>query len=179
MPDTRSSAQEKRTKGFRKKRESKEYKEYKEKYTSKLQKQGETHLIVSALITTITFVAGFTLPCYYKEDDGNAILTKKTAYRAFVVTDTIAMVSSLCAVFLHFFMTMHKGEKFLEKHLVWAFIFTMVGMGAMAIAFTTDYHILPPFHFSLASSALTLFLHFFLNNEICCLKRKRILKMCN
>ena len=141
MPDTRSSAWEKEAKKLKKEKESKEYKE---KYISELQKQGETHLIVSALITTVTFAAGFTLPGGYKEDDGKAILSKKAAFRAFVVMDTIAMVSSLCAVFIHFFMTMRKGEKFLEKHLVWAFIFTMVGMGAMAIAFATGlYAVLP------------------------------------
>ena len=121
-----------------------ESKEDKEKRTSALQKQGETHLIVSALITTVTYAAGFTLPGGYKEDDGKAILSKKAAFGAFVVTDTIAMVSSLCAVFLHFFMTMRKGEEFLAKHLVWAFILTMIGMGAMAIAFATSlYAVLP------------------------------------
>ena len=121
-----------------------ESKEDKEKRTSALQKQGETHLIVSALITTVTYAAGFTLPGGYKEDDGKAILSKKAAFGAFVVTDTIAMVSSLCTVFLHFFMTMRKREEFLAKHLVWAFILTMIGMGAMAIAFATGlYAVLP------------------------------------
>ena len=82
---------------------------------------GETHLIVAALVATVSCAAGFTLPGGYKEDDGKAILSKKAAFRAFVVTDTIAMVSSLCAVFLHFFMTLHKRGKYLEKHLgyVW------------------------------------------------------------
>ncbi|XP_034685333.1 ankyrin-3-like [Vitis riparia] len=121
-----------------------ESKEDKEKHTSALQKQGETHLIVSALITTVTFAAGFTLPGGYDGDDGKAILSKKAAFGAFVVTDTIAMLSSLCAVFLHFFMTMRNGEEFLAKHLVWAFILTMIGMGAMAIAFATGlYAVLP------------------------------------
>ncbi|KAL6343148.1 hypothetical protein AAG906_020937 [Vitis piasezkii] len=72
-----------------------ERKKERKEYISQLQKQGETHLIVSALITTVTFAAGFTLPGGYKEDDGKAILSKKAAFRAFVVTDTIAMVSSL------------------------------------------------------------------------------------
>ncbi|KAL6343139.1 hypothetical protein AAG906_020928 [Vitis piasezkii] len=137
MTETSSSFWKKLTKRRERKKERKEY-------ISQLQKQGETHLIVSALITTVTFAAGFTLPGGYKEDDGQAILSKKAAFRAFVVTDTIAMVSSLCAVFLHFFMTMHKRGKYLEKHLLWAFILTMVGMGAMAIAFATGlYAVLP------------------------------------
>ncbi|XP_034684865.1 ankyrin repeat-containing protein ITN1-like [Vitis riparia] len=137
MTESHSSVREKETKRRERKKERKEY-------ISQLQKQGETHLIVSALITTVTFAAGFTLPGGYKEDDGQAILSKKAAFRAFVVTDTIAMVSSLCAVLLHFFMTMRQRGEYLEKHLLWAFNLTMVGMGAMAIAFATgSYAVLP------------------------------------
>ena len=82
MPETRSSAWEKVVKKLKKEKESKQCRE---KYTFELQKQGETHLIVSTLITTITFAAGF------KEDDGKAILSKKAAFRAFVVMDTFTM----------------------------------------------------------------------------------------
>ena len=140
VPETRSSIMEKQNKKWERKRRSKEYRE---KRTSELQKTGETHLIVSALITTVTFAAGFTLPGGYKDDDGKAILSKEAAFIAFVVTDTIAMVSSLCAVFLHFFMTTVSEEE-IEKHLVWAFFLTMIGMVAMAIAFATGlYAVLP------------------------------------
>ncbi|KAL6342328.1 hypothetical protein AAG906_007542 [Vitis piasezkii] len=136
-----SSYWEMQKKKWEKERRSKEYQE---KRTSELQKTSETHLIVSALITTVTFAAGFTLPGGYKDDDGKAILSKEAAFIAFVVTDTIAMVSSLCSVFLHFFMTMRKGEEYLAKHLVWAFQLTMIGMVAMAIAFATGlYAVLP------------------------------------
>ena len=57
---------------------------------------------------------------------------------------TIAMLSSLSAVFLHFFMTMRKQEDYLAKHLVWAFILTMIGMGAMAIAFASGLYVVLP-----------------------------------
>ncbi|XP_059592996.1 ankyrin repeat-containing protein NPR4 isoform X2 [Vitis vinifera] len=160
MPGNTSMAMEKSMKKLKKETESKEYKE---KYTSELRKQGETHLIVSALITTVTFAAGFTLPGGYKEDDGKAILSKKAAFGAFVVTDTIAMVSSLCAVFLHFFMTMRKDDEFLEKHLLWAFIFTMVGMGAMAIAFATGLYVVLPHSSGLSFLSCILCSCFFLS----------------
>ncbi|CBI17211.3 unnamed protein product, partial [Vitis vinifera] len=112
-------------------------KAFKEKYISELKRRGEAHLMVSALITTVTFAAGFTLPGGYNGDDGMAILTRKPAFRAFVVTDTIALVLSVSAVFLHFFMTVHDDETVLRKHFLWAVSFTMLGMGAMVIAFTT------------------------------------------
>ena len=124
--------------------DEKESKEDKEKRTSALREQGKNHLIVSALITTVTFAAGFTLPGGYKDDDGKAILSKKAAFITFVVTDTIAMVSSLYAVFLHFFMTMRHQEEYLAKHLVWAFILTMIGMGAMVIAFASGMYVVLP-----------------------------------
>ncbi|RVW72842.1 Ankyrin repeat-containing protein ITN1 [Vitis vinifera] len=83
---------------------------------------GETHLIVAALVATVTFEAGFTFPGGYNENDGKAILAKKAAFKAFVVTDTLAMVFSGVSL-------------------------TMFGMGSMVVAFMTGmYAVLP--HFS-------------------------------
>ncbi|RVW64540.1 Ankyrin repeat-containing protein [Vitis vinifera] len=69
--------------------DEKESKEDKEKRIVALREQGQNHLIVSALITTVTFAAGFTLPGGYKDDNGKAILSKKAAFITFVVADTI------------------------------------------------------------------------------------------
>ena len=118
-----------------------------EKYISKLKKWGEAHLIVSTLIVTVTFAAG------YKEGEGTAILTKKTTFKAFVTTDAIAMVFSASAVFFHFLITMHNEEDVVKKHLVWALRISMLGMGAMVITFATGlYAVLPQY-----SSALSIF----------------------
>ena len=104
-------------------------------------------MIVSTLIVTVTFAAG------YKEGEGTAILTKKTTFKAFVTTDAIAMVFSAPAVFFHFLMTMHNEEDVVKKHLVWALRLSMLGMGAMVIAFATGlYAVLPQY-----SSALSIF----------------------
>ena len=143
---------------------------FKEKYISELKHRGEAHLIVSALITTVTFAAGFTLPGGYNGDDGMAILTRKTAFRAFVVTDTIALVLSVSAVFLHFFMTVHNDETVLRKHFLWALSFTMLGMGAMVIAFTTGLYAVLPHSSGLAIFTCILcscfFLPFFLEFKL-------------
>ncbi|XP_034686634.1 protein ACCELERATED CELL DEATH 6-like [Vitis riparia] len=143
--------------------DEKESKEDKEKRTSALREQGKNHLIVSALITTITFSAGFTLPGGYKDDDGKTILSKKAAFIIFVVMDTIAMVSSLYAVFLHFFMTMRHQEEYLAKHLVWAFILTMIGMGAMVIAFASGMYVVLPHSSALSFVTCMLCSSFFLS----------------
>ncbi|KAJ9701396.1 hypothetical protein PVL29_006651 [Vitis rotundifolia] len=114
---------------------------------------GETHLVVAALVATVTFAAGFTLPGGYDQNDGMATLTKKAAFKAFVVTDTLAMVSSVCATFVYFYMALHEKveplekELFLQKHFICGFLLTMFGMGSMVVAFMTGmYAVLP--HFS-------------------------------
>ena len=113
---------------------------------STLKKVGETHLIVTALVATVTFAAGFTLPGGYNENDGLATLGKKEAFKAFVVADTLAMVSSVSAAFVYFFTAGYEKEELLHKHLPWAFFLTMFGMGAMVVAFMTGmYAVLPRF----------------------------------
>ncbi|KAG5607895.1 hypothetical protein H5410_029387 [Solanum commersonii] len=69
------------------------------------------HLVVATLLVTVTFAAGFTLPGGFESDKdshdkGMAILTKKSAFCAFVVTDAIAFVCSAGAVFSYFVTAM-------------------------------------------------------------------------
>ncbi|XP_058212034.1 ankyrin repeat-containing protein At5g02620-like [Rhododendron vialii] len=64
----------------------------------------QTLVIVAALIATITFAAAFTIPGGYDgnqgRDQGMAILARESAFIAFVVTNTIAMVCSVTSIFL-------------------------------------------------------------------------------
>lgn len=133
--------------GDKKDDDSSESKDSKDNSISKLKKTGEIHLIVAALVATVTFAAGFTLPGGYNENDGKAILAKKAAFKAFVVTDTLAMVFSVSATFVYFYMAIHEKVEYLEKHYVWGCLLTMLGMGSMVVAFMTGmYAVLP--HFS-------------------------------
>ncbi|KDO37943.1 hypothetical protein CISIN_1g036694mg, partial [Citrus sinensis] len=62
------------------------------------------------LIAIVTFTAVFTVPGGYKSEDnpnqGTAILTRNAFFRAFVITNAVAMVFSLSAVFVHFIMSL-------------------------------------------------------------------------
>ncbi|KAG2556568.1 hypothetical protein PVAP13_8NG199500 [Panicum virgatum] len=63
---------------------------------------GNTSL-VAILIATITFAAAFTLPGGYSIDAGNEglpIMARKFAFQAFLISDTIAMCSSLVVAFV-------------------------------------------------------------------------------
>ncbi|KAH9682281.1 ANK REP REGION domain-containing protein [Citrus sinensis] len=107
-----------------------------------MEKASEYHLVVAALIATVTFAAAFTLPGGYKSDTedgpnrGTAILSKNAAFQVFVISDAIAMVLSLSAVFVHFILSL----KFLKKFIflfIFALSFTLVAMAAMIVAFVT------------------------------------------
>ncbi|KAE9444615.1 hypothetical protein C3L33_23487, partial [Rhododendron williamsianum] len=64
----------------------------------------QTFVIVAALIATITFAAAFTIPGGYDgnkgRDQGMAILARESAFKAFVITNTIAMVCSVTSIFM-------------------------------------------------------------------------------
>ncbi|WVZ64180.1 hypothetical protein U9M48_013742, partial [Paspalum notatum var. saurae] len=63
---------------------------------------GNTSL-VAILIATITFAAAFTLPGGYSADTGNEglpIMARKFAFQAFLISDTLAMCSSLAVAFI-------------------------------------------------------------------------------
>ncbi|KAG5554507.1 hypothetical protein RHGRI_012151 [Rhododendron griersonianum] len=64
----------------------------------------QTMVIVASLIATITFAAAFTIPGGYDgnqgRDQGMAILARESAFKAFVITNTIAMLCSVTSIFM-------------------------------------------------------------------------------
>ncbi|KAK0606578.1 hypothetical protein LWI29_000981 [Acer saccharum] len=116
---------------------------WKEEEIKEFEKMKESHLIVAALIATVTFTAAFTLPGGVIQDgdkEGTAILSKKAAFQAFVITDAIALVLSLSAVFAHFLMSLWQKVTSIEQSvflLLYGALSTTIAMGAMVIAFVT------------------------------------------
>ncbi|KAI5319880.1 hypothetical protein L3X38_039588 [Prunus dulcis] len=60
----------------------------------------EAHLVVAALIATVTFAAGFTIPGGYQSEKGFAVLSRNAAFNAFVISDTLDL--SLVAMVVAF-----------------------------------------------------------------------------
>jgi len=140
-----------------------------------LSKAREPHLVVAALIATVTFAAAFTLPGGYKSDqgpnEGTAILAKKAAFIAFVISDAMSMVLSILAVFIHFLISLIQGLEMEKNKEIGedttrilfgvATLFTMIGVGTMIIAFITGtYAVLEP-SLGLAISTCLIGLSFF------------------
>ncbi|KAL4271301.1 hypothetical protein GQ457_13G006760 [Hibiscus cannabinus] len=69
-------------------------------------KARDGHLVVAALIATVTFAAAITVPGGYKSEkgweQGTPYLIHDAAFKAFVVSDALAFILSLSAVVVHF-----------------------------------------------------------------------------
>ncbi|CAO2827230.1 unnamed protein product [Amaranthus hypochondriacus] len=60
-----------------------------------LDQMRNTLSVVAALLATITFAAGFTLPGGLKSDTGEAMLAKKASFLVFLLADAFAMSTSM------------------------------------------------------------------------------------
>ncbi|XP_078150827.1 ankyrin repeat-containing protein At2g01680-like [Carex rostrata] len=109
-----------------------EVKNLTQKYTSNTS-------LVAALLATITFAAAFTLPGGFSSDSSDAgqpLFARKAAFQVFLISDTIAMCSSLAVAFLCIFATWEDLDFLLNyrkttRALMWC------AYGATAIAFGT------------------------------------------
>lgn len=98
-------------------------------------------LLVSTLIATVSFTAGFTLPGGYQSEigpnQGFALLTRNAAFKAFVVTNTIAMIMSGGTVLTYLFMAILPLLRKNLKNIYSQVGFTFIALIAMATAFIT------------------------------------------
>ncbi|XP_065625288.1 protein ACCELERATED CELL DEATH 6 [Quercus suber] len=120
-----------------------EWKARKHRFVYIMEKASETHLVVDTLIATVAFTVGITMPGGFIGQEGphpgSAILTSNTAFKAFIITNTIAMVQSCFAAFIQLFMPLLFLNKdpgdfsFLLASLI--FCLSISAMGAMVLAF--------------------------------------------
>jgi len=110
----------------------------------------EAHIVVAALVATVTFAAAFTMPGGYKNEQGTAVLIKNAAFAVFVISDAIAMVLSTSALFLHFYWALLGKRGQVEEDLKQYFSdrttnLIICAIPAMVIAFITgSYGVLAP-----------------------------------
>ncbi|KAM7466938.1 hypothetical protein LguiB_014500 [Lonicera macranthoides] len=111
----------------------------------------DNHMVVAALIATVAFTAGFTMPGGYIQSgsqyEGMAVLsTKSIAFQAFIISDTIALIFSTSALFIYFIGAFYAAAKFGENDdkfgnfsifALSGLLCNMFGLGAMLVAFIT------------------------------------------
>ncbi|KAJ0965290.1 hypothetical protein J5N97_026428 [Dioscorea zingiberensis] len=92
--------------------------------------------IVSVLIATVTFAAGFTMPGGYRSDDGTSILTKKYPFKVFLISDACAMIFSLIATV----QIIYAGSPFMDNslrgyHIMCSICMLWISFACMFLAF--------------------------------------------
>ena len=133
-----------------------------------MKETSQYHLVVDTLIATVTFTAGITMPGGFiggqeGPHSGSPVLMRNTAFKAFIITNTIAMVQSCSAAFIQLFMPLLFHEQnlgdfsFLLASL--AFCLSISAMGAMVLAFVMGTYavLMHSWGLAIANSVLGLF----------------------
>ncbi|KAJ4760427.1 Ankyrin repeat protein family-like protein [Rhynchospora pubera] len=101
----------------------------------------QTIALGSVLIATVTFAAAFTPPGGYNSTDGTPVLGKKYAFRAFILADVVAFVSSfLSTFFLIHLGTDHSGS-FLKRKLATPRLLFATATVCMVLAFALGLYV--------------------------------------
>ncbi|KAM3236402.1 hypothetical protein P3L10_016439 [Capsicum annuum] len=111
-----------------------------------IMKIAQIHIVVATLIMTVTFTARIALPGGFESNpdisnQGMAILTRKTAFRAFVVSDAISFTCSAISIFIYFLME-NVSRRTYNKKLIQSLcdltcIFLYLSMLSVLITFAT------------------------------------------
>ena len=123
-----------------------------------LKQKKETELVVAALIATVTFTAGFTVPGGFKSggvDEGMAALSKRTAFRVFLIANTLAFGLSITSVYIHFSnATMSKEVVPRRKVLGITPVFTWYSTMALLVAFISGTYTVVPHSMGITTAVI-------------------------
>ncbi|XP_057990392.1 protein ACCELERATED CELL DEATH 6 [Hevea brasiliensis] len=116
---------------------------------SDLRKASESYNVVATLMATVTFAAGFTLPGGFSDhdgpDEGTAILSRKAAFKIFLITDALAFSISIAVVFINSSLTFFHPKRRNYYTIFFAVTFyTVFAMALMAVAFMTGVYAVIP-----------------------------------
>ncbi|KAF3661119.1 putative gibberellin 2-beta-dioxygenase 1-like [Capsicum annuum] len=125
--------------------------EDRERMVKNIMGAAQIHLVVAALLMTVTFTAGFTIPGGFEGDinspnKGMPILLRRTMFRAFVVSNVIAFASSSAAVFAYFSLATKTispvyGVKVILRLYNKAILLQLLAITAVVVAFSAGLYV--------------------------------------
>ena len=125
--------------------------------------ESQTHLLVAALIATVTFTAAFTVPGGYQSqgvDEGLAVFGKSAAFGAFLIANSLAFGLSMTSILVHFAASLGgHGVAFRKCVRSGSFISTFYAIIAMQVAFISGTYTVVPHSLGI-TAAVILFLLF-------------------
>ena len=98
-----------------------------------------TLIVMATLVATVTFITAFTLPGGVQSEgphQGMAVLTRKAAFKAFIVTDSVAMTTSMTAAVILFTSSWNDEKKKWNLHFI-ALQLLWMSLAPMGLAFLT------------------------------------------
>lgn len=124
-----------------------------------------TQIIVTTLITTVAFTVGFTMPGgYYQSGDlneGLTVLSKKRAFRVFMVSDTVALVLSTASLFLYFISSMYRNTQKVARLNAASSVLNIFSVIAMMMTFMAGTYVVLSHSQTLAITVLGICCIFF------------------
>lgn len=142
--------------------EKKLMKEELERYT----RRTNTQIIVTALIATVTFTVGFTMPGGYhqsgEDDQGLVLLSRKTVFNVFMVADALALVLSISSLFLYFISSMYEDPYQVSKFNAASTGLNIVSIMAMMLTFISGTYVVLSHSPALATTVCVISCFFFL-----------------
>ena len=122
-------------------------------------KKGMKDTVVATLIATVTFTAAFTVPGGFNQngsvDEGFAVLSNRTAFRVFLIANTLAFGLSTTSLLVHFLASaMIKEVDFHEQMVRRAPLFTNWSIGALLVAFIAGTYSVVPQSFGITAAVI-------------------------
>ncbi|GMY21926.1 protein ACCELERATED CELL DEATH 6-like [Fagus crenata] len=134
--------------------------------TNSVKKDSQTNLLVATLIATITFTAAFTVPGGFQSqgvDEGSAVLSKRAAFHAFLIANTLAFGLSISSILVHFLASATITDVVFHRRVVRrAPLFTNWSIVALLVAFISGTYTVVPH--SLGITAAVILFCCFLSN---------------
>ncbi|XP_074339731.1 protein ACCELERATED CELL DEATH 6-like [Apium graveolens] len=104
-----------------------------------------TQIIVTALITTVTFTVGFTMPGGYHQsgepEEGPVLLSKKKAFEVFMVSDASALALSITSLFIYFISSLYDDPHQVSKFDFASTVLNILSVIAMILTFIAGIYV--------------------------------------